>query len=111
MQQSHAKLRHEALAALGGRCTRCGEADCRLLQIDHVNGDAVEERKRFGVRTLGVGRMLALVAFREWFYEHLERYMLLCANCHILKGLEQDDQQRSKRKYTTPVSCSSLEVA
>src|ERR1019366_8045405 len=39
-----------AIAALGGKCARCGITDPRVLQIDHVSGGGSQERRSPGFR-------------------------------------------------------------
>lgn len=70
---------------LGWKCTQCGFADMRALQIDHIDGGGNQERKTRGgseeilkkiLRTNGVG------------------YQLLCANCNWIKRFEKNEVPR-----------------
>ncbi len=89
------KWKQAAFVALGGKCNRCGEPDCRVLQVDHVNGDGAIERGKYNNSyTHDLSNSLR---YREWFFSHLDRYQLLCANCHVLKSLENDELGRSKK--------------
>lgn len=74
--------RAEAVAALGSCCVRCGLDDVMVLQIDHVNGDGYKNN-RSGVNYSEI-RSIA----RK---EGLERFQLLCANCHIKKTRENSE--------------------
>lgn len=74
------RLREQVRALLGGRCSRCGNDDHRVLQIDHINGDGGEERR--------ITRNI-----RERLLSVLEKkgkgYQLLCANCHSIVEWER----------------------
>lgn len=71
-----------ALGLLGGCCCRCGFADERALQFDHVDGDGYLERQ--GGRSNPTGR-----AVRSVLNGERRRYQILCANCHSIKTSEQ----------------------
>ena len=66
----------EYLEARG--CERCGEADLRVLEFDHV------DEKRFCVMT-GVWEGYSLDRIRE----EIERCRVLCANCHRARTAQQ----------------------
>src|SRR5690606_20081515 len=66
-------LRKAVLDLLGGGCACCGEAEYVFLDIDHVNDDGAEERRRTKVATW----RLALV--------EPERFQVLCRNCNWAK--------------------------
>ncbi len=60
----------------GGKCACCGEAEILFLEVDHINNDGAEERKRFNKSTL---------TFYQWLIEQgypKDRYQLLCSNCN-----------------------------
>lgn len=63
----------------GGKCSCCGESEPLFLQLDHVNNNGVEERKKFHKST-----QLYLKAIREGFPSD---YQLLCANCNFGRSL------------------------
>lgn len=69
-----ARLRAAVVAALGGRCVQCGFTDVRALQIDHVAGGGVRER-----RTIGYYGICQRVLRGS------KGYQLLCANCNWIK--------------------------
>jgi RNase P subunit RPR2 len=77
-------LRVAAEDYLGGVCAHCGFDDRRALQIDHVNDDGWDERKRDGPTWYQkmVKRILA--------GEGDGRYQLLCANCNWIKRFERE---------------------
>lgn len=78
---SRHRIRHrdEAIAALGAACSECSFADKRALQIDHVNGDGAQERKR----------MSAVEIYRRAANNIGGRYQLLCASCNWKKRNER----------------------
>ena len=83
-RRTMARLRIEAISALGGRCRRCGFADHRALQFDHVNGGGQAARKR-----TSPFQMLR----RIWraAIEGTPEYQLLCANCNWIKRAERGE--------------------
>lgn len=80
------KLREAALAVLGGCCVVCGNADKRVLQIDHVAGDRKQDSPNPQTRYRNVKRNPA-------------RYQLLCANCHSIKTFENKETPQTKNLY------------
>ncbi len=80
-------VKEEAVAALGGKCSRCGFSDHRALQIDHINNDGHKERKTFGND---------LVALRRRAMTEIKsgKYCLLCANCNVIKESERRQMSR-----------------
>ena len=78
--------RQKALVYLSGdppECGRCGFSDIRTLQIDHINNDAFQERKKYKSRIRNSTHVLRLP--RE---EALINYQVLCANCNRIKYIE-----------------------
>jgi 5-methylcytosine-specific restriction endonuclease McrA len=66
-------IRQQAIAALGGKCQKCGYATCLdALEFHHVD----ESCKDFGISSKGYTRSWDCVK-RE-----LDKCTLLCANCH-----------------------------
>jgi len=80
-RQNYKKFREAILKRLGSICKRCGFADKRALQIDHVHGG--------GKREIGKGYSYV------WFLKLLadpnldKKYQLLCANCNWIKRAER----------------------
>jgi hypothetical protein len=67
-------LRQAVLDLLGGRCACCGVSEYVFLDIDHINDDGAEDRRRAkGVATW----RLALV--------EPQRFQVLCRNCNWAK--------------------------
>ena len=74
-RRRNAALRAELIAAYGGKCTCCGEAEPIFLDLDHIHNDGAADRIEFGNSTQ---LMLALKA-RGW---PKDRHQLLCCNCN-----------------------------
>lgn len=74
------RRRRETLAGLGGCCVRCGFADERALQIDHVNGGGKQ-----------VDPYRATMAFYRKVLTNRDQYQLLCANCNVIKRIEEGE--------------------
>jgi hypothetical protein len=83
-RRNYRKLRLKIVKILGSKCSKCRFDDWRALQIDHVNGDGVKERKKY----------------TSWYYyKHIlkeiqngsKKYQLLCANCNCIKRYENKE--------------------
>jgi Zn-finger protein len=75
--------RQKMITILGGKCVKCGFADIRALQIDHVNGGGCKEFKEDGfVRTNYHNKVME---------DKSGSYQLLCANCNWIKRHENDE--------------------
>lgn len=69
------ELRLEALAAYGGKCTCCAEAEVKFLELHHKNHDGAAHRKAVaGARG----------CFTKWLKNnnYPDIVDILCANCH-----------------------------
>ena len=66
--------RHEAIAALGGRCP-CGEKDIDVLQVDHIHGGGSQERRTLPRQAI----------YRRAIVVGLAEYQVLCCNCNWIK--------------------------
>ena len=84
------ELRRKVFEKLGKRCNnpQCkrvnndgstGCLDVRCLQIDHVKGDGVEDRKKVGVSATFLRKVLK---------DEINLYQLLCSNCNWIKRVE-----------------------
>lgn len=78
------KKRREMLDLLGGKCIRCGFEDERALQIDHINGGGIKERKNFNTKDF---HRLVLKSIKN----KENKYQLLCANCNWIKRHEREE--------------------
>jgi hypothetical protein len=83
-KQTHEKTRIAFLTALGGcKCARCGFADWRALQVDHVNGGGRAESKIMGSST---------AKYRAHVLANKQHYQVLCANCNWIKKCEREEE-------------------
>lgn len=85
-EQKHLRWKAQRLKViqhLGGCCKRCGFADYRALQVDHVNGGGLKE-----LRTEGGGGTRYL---KKVIADTDGNYQLLCANCNWIKRYEQGE--------------------
>ena len=71
----------KAMAFLGDKCVGCGFEDERALQIDHVRGGGLKERRALGSSGAVYRRVL----------KYPEDYQLLCANCNRIKCVENGE--------------------
>jgi len=71
------KLHHEAVVVLGGVCVYCGITDIRVLQIDHIHNNGMEERRKTSNTQI----------YRKIIKDpnSRENYQILCANCNWIK--------------------------
>ena len=75
---------------LGGRCSLCYyDSDIRALQLDHINGDGKEDRKKHGNRVC------------RYYVNNLKEskinLQVLCANCHAIKTYIAEEYTRKKK--------------
>lgn len=103
-------LRKQVVLKLGSRCAspNClvpgGCTDLRALQIDHVNNDGAEERKKYGIGVgpkggqLLVPRSNTAVIYELALADTEGRYQLLCANCNVTKEHERRQEKYRQRR-------------
>jgi hypothetical protein len=84
--RSRAKLRQQIVAALGGKCQRCGFDDWRALQVDHINGGGTRHRGSYVSMHRYYKDILASAQAQSG------EYQLLCANCNQIKRYEAGEQ-------------------
>lgn len=63
----------------GGVCKECGFDDWRALQIDHIKGGGVKQRKIVG------SIMSNPIYYRKIIEQDKDAYQVLCANCNWIK--------------------------
>ena len=73
-------LRVNAIKKLGGACNRCGCADYRVLEIDHILGEGSKEKISSKRRCVTFYRMIIRGQITD--------LQILCANCHLIKKYE-----------------------
>jgi hypothetical protein len=76
-------LRQEMIAAYGGVCSCCGEAEFGFLSLEHLNGDGKAHRMQFGERGNSDGIVRDLKR-RGW---PQDGYTVLCFNCNMGKAI------------------------
>jgi len=80
-------IRDEIFSLLGGKCVKCGYADKRALQIDHVKGGGTKEMLK--TRSSYTHYKNILQAIKEGSTE----YQILCANCNWIKRYENGEDR------------------
>lgn len=69
--------RKEAIEILGGKCYDCGFSNKLALQIDHIDNNGKEERKK---RVMMHNKIINNPIERK-------KYQVLCANCNWIKEI------------------------
>lgn len=88
--RAYYKLKHEVFTLLGGECYLCGHRNWAVLQVDHINGDGAEHRRKSG------GHTQSWRVIRDDLRNGVaSTYQLLCANCHQPKS--KVEQGRTRR--------------
>lgn len=88
-------LRKKILILLGGKCVWCGyDKNWKALTIDHVRGNGSEERKLLTHRKSAGVKTYKFILKR--IQEGSKDYQCLCANCNLIKKIEQDECRRKK---------------
>lgn len=101
-QNNHARLRavdiqkttaarQEVIDLLGGKCSTCSFSDIRALEIDHIQGDGYLEKA-----TGTITRYRKLVNTPNL----VERFQLLCGNCHNIKTHDRGEHRRAASRPT-----------
>lgn len=76
---------------LGGQCVKCSyKKDIRALQLDHINGDGKEDRKKYGARICRY--------YAKNLEESKEKLQVLCANCHAIKSYVNEELTREAHR-------------
>lgn len=74
---------------LGMKCVWCGFDDIRALQIDHVKGGGIKERKYESSRGYYKNILMKVL-------QGSKDYQILCANCNQIKRIENKEMQVGK---------------
>ena len=82
------RLRHAVVDMLGSKCCQCGFRDYRALQIDHINGGGLKDKK------LGKGFYIKRVL--DEILAGSGKYQLLCANCNWIKKSVNNETVKKK---------------
>jgi hypothetical protein len=90
-KEYNTKLRLDAINGYGGKCARCGyDDDWRALCIDHVDGNGKYDRQ-----VAKKGKVF-FVWLRDNNYP--EGYQVLCANCNLIKAIENKEIGGNNKK-------------
>ncbi len=79
-------IKEEVFDKLGHSCCRCGFADKRALQIDHVNGGGNKEHKE--IRN-------GYAFLKKVLFDTGGAYQILCANCNWIKRMERGENPKA----------------
>lgn len=77
------QYRQQVIELLGGKCSICGNDDCRVLQIDHINKD--------GYLDSNGSKLIAKIVLGQRGIGDLR---LLCANCHHRVTYHAEESQQ-----------------
>jgi hypothetical protein len=77
------RKRLQVIEMLGSRCENCGNTDIRVLQIDHRFNDGHMLKRGGRIRGFNKTHFNRIIRGDD----PIDRYQLLCANCHQLKNL------------------------
>lgn len=88
--------RLRVLLILGDKCVRCGYADRRALQIDHIDGTGHKERRAGGGKYSGD-------LYRRVLSGNTKNLQILCANCNYIKRRENGEWGSQKRKLSKAI--------
>lgn len=80
MRKLYEKRKDMVFELLGSSCSRCGFSDKRALQIDHINGNGKQDKKKYSSNSYYLGHILKVNG---------QGYQILCANCNWIKRHEQ----------------------
>lgn len=83
-RRTYQRSRDRAFEVLGRACVRCGFADPRALQIDHVFSDGAEHRRKAPSNH----------AVHRAVMADPSRFQILCANCNQIKKHDLDEVYR-----------------
>lgn len=78
-------LKEQIYKKLGYVCCRCGFADKRALQIDHINGGGNQDHAETKNHQKFLKKVIA---------DTQGLYQILCANCNWIKRIEQKEHRR-----------------
>lgn len=82
-----AEWKQTATDRLGGKCARCGMADIRVLQFDHIYAGG-KEAKRVHSTSKSTNSFYRMVALSPDVHDI---FQLLCANCNHIKCIENGE--------------------
>ena len=80
VHKARVKLRLDMIKDYGGKCVDCGIIDVDVLDIDHVNNNGAEHRRK-NLYGYNLYRYLKKLGFPK------DEYQLLCRNCNWKKEI------------------------
>jgi len=95
MRNYYLKIRLLVLEKHNNTCKHCGFKDIRALQIDHVNSNGAEERKKIGSTAI----------YKKALFDNDANYQVLCANCNSIKRVENKENRGPKQKVNIEIPC------
>lgn len=99
-KKSREKVKQELFELLGNKCSNLNCAvpnrmtDIRALQVDHINGHGLEERKIRRTKSDSYYRYIL-----KQIKSGSKKYQLLCANCNWIKKFENKETRVGDTKY------------
>jgi bifunctional DNA-binding transcriptional regulator/antitoxin component of YhaV-PrlF toxin-antitoxin module len=88
------ELRDSIFSYLGRKCSRCGFADKRALEIHHLKGKGGEHRKSFRNNYIKY-----LEDVLQKVKEGSRDYVVLCANCHRIIEASKNEKEVITQAY------------
>lgn len=81
-RRQHEAAKREVVAAYGGVCTCCGEADIHFLTVEHLTEESSKRHRYENGKRIGGTKLLRMIA-REGFPDDIT---VLCFNCNCGRG-------------------------
>lgn len=82
VNKSRVKVRLDMIIAYGGKCVNCGITDFDVIDLDHINNNGAEHRRK-NLYGYNLYRYLKKLNFPK------DEYQLLCRNCNWKKELQR----------------------
>ena len=98
--EDQASKRDRVFALLGDKCVVCGFADKRALQIDHIHGSGRIDR----------GTDSPSKYYDRVVSEGSAKFQILCANCNVIKKIENREHARPATQFPDEVRVGSEQL-
>lgn len=82
------EMKREIYSLLKNKCAICGITDILVLQIDHIKGGGLQQRKLIGGNDIKYYKNIL-----KEIKEGRNKYQLLCANCNWRKRTENGESE------------------
>ncbi len=89
-KKQYLEKKAQIFAYFNNECGRCYFHDPRALQIDHVDSDGANDRKKYN----GIPFLNKVIKLLD-----SGKYQLLCANCNAIKRSELNEQPKGKQVF------------